>query len=460
MSTTHRSHSRLLLSGTLFVVCLAPLPLGGNRPLPWSFNAVMVGALLTIWLLIILRGRTVPAFPWTRLRVPAWLFSAAALWIVAQALPLWPASWSAALPLVLPSLGLNAEISSTLSAHADESRVVLMRLLTNAGVFLLAVHLGRDSTAAGRMLRFISASIGIYAVYGLVMHLGGVDRVLWWERWAYRESVTGTFVNRNHFATLTGLGWLISLTLLNQVWRQEYADRSHERLRSALIFLERNWIWAAIALIQLTALGLSLSRAGLMATLIASVVLTTLLFGVKGRGGLPTLFLVLAAAGALLFGGNTLNRLEANPFQLEGRAQAFESTIIAIQAAPLTGHGAGSFEDVFRHYRPPEMRSGKTWDHAHNDYLEMIFELGLPASAALLGAQAWILVQLILGLKRRRRGTALPALGIASVTLVGLHALLDFSIQMPGVALPFFALLGLSFAQAWPGSHARDHRPR
>jgi hypothetical protein len=71
----------------------------------------------------------------------------------------------------------------------------------------------------------------------------------------------------------------------------------------------------------------------------------------------------------------------------------------------------------------------------------------LPATA-LVGAIAWLAFGCAQSLRRRRSNALYPCLGVAATTLVGLHALLDFSIEIPAVAVTYAAILGVACARA------------
>ena len=60
----------------------------------------------------------------------------------------------------------------------------------------------------------IALAAAAYSAYGLLMHLSGAELILWYPKWAHLDSVTGTFPNRNHFATFTGLGLLCALAYI------------------------------------------------------------------------------------------------------------------------------------------------------------------------------------------------------------------------------------------------------
>jgi hypothetical protein len=89
------------------------------------------------------------------------------------------------------------------------------------------------------------------------------------------------------------------------------------------------------------------------------------------------------------------------------------------------------------------------FDRAHDDYLEAAFDLGIPAAILLVLTIGYLGLQGALGVFRRRRDAAYPALAAAATALVAVHSLVDFSLQMPAVSAAYAFLLGLGHAQAW-----------
>ena len=456
---------RLILAPFLILVAVAPLPLGGFRPLAWSFYAIAAALLLVVWGAVMLRDDARPPVGPGRLAVPLLLGLGVAGWMAFQALVALPAPWGAPLwaeaAALLPELGGEAPVSVNPPGGVEG----LLRFLTHGAIFLLAVQLGRSRRRAERIFATL-AYVGLgYALYGLLMHLGGFNAVLWWERWAYTDSVTSTFVNRNHYATYAGLTLLCALGLLGRSLLRRGNPVDLKEL--ALLFgelLERRWPLLLGACVIFSALGLSHSRAGLAATVAAIVVLLLVL----PRGGwserrMARPMLAAATVGFLLLlfamGGETLGRAGDWSFQSETRVHLFELTLRAIGDAPWLGHGGGGFADVIRLYRDPLLPDGYQWGHAHNSYLEFALEYGLFALLVLLALFAWLVGRLALGLVQRRRDRLYAAVGIAASVLVGLHALVDFSVQLPGVAIPFAAILGVAYAQSWPSRRGkRDSR--
>jgi hypothetical protein len=115
---------------------------------------------------------------------------------------------------------------------------------------------------------------------------------------------------------------------------------------------------------------------------------------------------------------------------------------------PLAGVGWGGYGAAYTLHQRPGMNQSH---YAHNSYMQLAAEGGLwtlPFALVLLGWVAW-------GLARREDGPESWGIHLALVaTLV--HNLVDFSLYMPGVAVPFFALLGSAAAR----SRSRQPAPR
>jgi hypothetical protein len=49
-----------------------------------------------------------------------------------------------------------------------------------------------------------------------------------------------------------------------------------------------------------------------------------------------------------------------------------------------------------------------------------------------------------------------PCIGVGATTLVAVHSLFDFSLQMPGVAALYWLLMGAAVAQSFGSSHSSE----
>ena len=193
-----------------------------------------------------------------------------------------------------------------------------------------------------------------------------------------------------------------------------------------------------------------------MSTTIGLFALGTI-YGIKKRMK-PRQFFSLFAIGIitaiLMFSisGNGLSkRLPDSQIELGviTRSATYQKTWNAITTSPWKGTGFGTFEDVFPAYRNNEDSPLTHWGKAHNTYLENSLELGLPMAFILNLSIALIGFQCIRGVVVRKRDKLIPALGVGATVLVGVHSLVDFSLQIPAVAILYACIMGVATSQSW-----------
>ena len=444
--------NRLILLLLMLVVVFAPLPLGSNREWSWTLCALLVALITLLW--VVTRGwragevqRFVhPAIPLLFLGVCAWVAVQATGWVPAGwAHPLWGQA-AAVLGIELPRL---------VSLSAEDSWTALMRLLSYALVFFLTFQLGRERSRAHAILLWLAAAGLVYAVFGLVVFWSGES-----PEWLFRGEVLlpdlrSTFINRNHFATWQGLALLATMALfylrMTRTQQRPY-ELPGDRVSTFEQFVLKAWQPLTAVLLMTTALVLTHSRGGFVATLAAVVVLLVLLDSHSVTKKVSTRVVVGSALAvcALAFYMTSevlLDRIDRTDITTEERVIVFENIQHGIGENPLLGFGYGTFADSFRLY--DRIESPVHYDRAHNTWLENVFELGVPAALALFLALGGLAATCLRGVGRRHRDWAFPALGVASSVLVGLHALVDFSLQLPAVAILYACIMGVACAQSF-----------
>ncbi len=253
-----------VLAGVLVaVVALAPIPLGSNRPFFWAMWAAIVGVAAAIYLLLLLLRRDALRFAPARLWAPGLLILGLAGFLVVQVLPLWPAG------LLFPTAGGDAVLAGTLSLAPGSTWHVLLQLGTYVLFFFLVLQVAVNRARARILSVTILAVVAAHAAYGLVALTMLGDPLLFFEKWAYAGYATGTFVNRNSFATLLAFGAVLGTI----VSLREISSGARPGLRPgpALVYVAQTGLIAA----ALLATG---SRMGLIAALLgmAVAVLVTL----------------------------------------------------------------------------------------------------------------------------------------------------------------------------------------
>ncbi|MEN6542695.1 O-antigen ligase family protein [Parvibaculum sp.] len=438
--------------GLLALVALAPLPLASNRPLPAALLALGAGLLLIGWSVAIWRGAAIAVKP-SKIAAPLALYLGTCVWIGLQWMP---GPWTDPIWGVASS-ALGTPLPGRLSVNPEATLTGLMHLLSYGAVFWLSLQLGAKAERAYFSLAVVTAVGTIYALYGLVVWMAGNEWILLYRKWAYQDALSSTFVNRNSFATFTGLCLLAGFSLFLKRIEPALSAKRTWRQKTVLVFegmTSGAGAWLAGAVLVLTlALLLTGSRGGFLSSLAGLFVLALahMRGKVSRRAALPTLALGTAFF-AIIFGaggGMVVDRYHAKGAELGDREDIYRLTLDAIESAPWTGSGFGTFGDVIPAYQPKTEGIEPVWDKAHNTYLENALELGIPAAVA-LNLSILLLAGLALrGLRMRKRDWTIPGIGVAATMLVGLHALVDFSLQIPAVAVLYAFMLGIAVAQSW-----------
>lgn len=461
MSPGGRVQTPAVFWGLLVVIVLAPLPLGGVDAWSWGLLAVVIGVLLAIWSARVLLGLDTPAFGGRRLWPLLLPFLTVATWIWLQTVSFTPQPWHHPL-WASAGQALNERLPGAISLDPFESLSGLARLLTYAGIFFLALQYGQRSARVRLGLLWLTYAGLIYALYGLIVHFFDLRSVLFFRKVAYLDDLTSTFLNRNSYATYAGLGLICasSLLLLLVMQTLQATPRVHRRgIRVLATVAERGWPLIFAFLAMLLAAMLTHSRAGFASTLLAlaTLLLTTAVSGSVNRrtllaiggGGVAVLVLFIA-----INGGQMLQRFSELSQSDRERPLVYEVTLDAIDDAGWLGTGFGTFPQVFRFYRTPEIE--RSFDKAHSTYLENALELGVPAAVLLFLIPAALALACFIGMLRRRRDVIYPCTGLAASVLVAAHSLVDFSLQIPAVAATYAFLLGLACAQATSSRRSED----
>lgn len=454
--------TNIVYRGLGAVVVLAPLALGANRPWSWSLMSLAVGFLLVTWAFAAYRDGGMVRVPARRIWPVGLVFGLLVLWFLFQMSAFAPSSWQhpvwAETAAVLAPW-TDAPVRGRITLDRAESMTTLMRLLAYGGVFWLALQAGRSRRRAKLTLWVLAAAASVYGLYGVIVQLGGGNTILWYDKWVYQDFATGPFVNRNSFATYTGMGLVLVLALMwteiKEMLRFGLSSRG-----GVLDFFEqagpRFYALVGAFSVLLVALLLSGSRAGLLSTLVGLSVLSVMvLVASRRRLGGALVAVGLAAAAfygvANLGGGTMAARFAELPKEQAGRSDLFAMAIEATSDRLWTGHGLGNFGAVYYVYRDPSL---PVWmphvDKAHNTYLELAVEGGLP------GLFGMVVVFLLMGglclsgIIRRRSNRIYPAIGLAVTALVATHALVDFSLQIPAIVATYMTIMGIACAQSWP----------
>ena len=440
----------------LACVLLSPLPFGANRPWAWSLFAVLFGLLGFIFCIQVFLGKRQLHLNFRGALSAFILWCIPIAWAMFQASDLAPTRWTHPF-WPLASEQLPNTVQAHISVDPQQTWTALMRLISYAVVFALSLQFNRDSDKAALTFKSIAYAGFAYALYGVINDLGKFDTILWFDKWVGQGLVTSTFVNRNSYATYAGLTFLASMPLL--------FDLFHSSLKFGLtsnygrqyfynnVFI-RGWFPLLLAITIISALIMSESRGGFLSTtlgLLSLLIILLVSHKINKKTGLLTLVGLIAIISWVVLERSfdiLMGRFDALDIESEGRALVYDLVAKASFENRWLGMGYGNFDHSFRLYRDESIVG--FYDKAHNTYLENIFELGWLQASALFLSIIWLALICLRGVWVRQRNWLYPALGFAASILVGVHAFMDFSLQIPAVAYTYALILGAGVAQSFP----------
>ncbi|MCK5800763.1 MAG: O-antigen ligase family protein, partial [Deltaproteobacteria bacterium] len=151
---------------------------------------------------------------------------------------------------------------------------------------------------------------------------------------------------------------------------------------------------------------------------------------------------VLKELGAMVPEGQNLAKLELWP-----------SGLAMLKANPLVGVGRGAFATAFPRYLSGDLPGAITFSHLENQYLHLPIELGLPIGGGVIIAS--FLAWLIWLRNTKHEGSALAFVVI--LPMVAAHNLVDFNLELLGIALPLAIIAGALSAASTATLHRHRH---
>jgi O-antigen ligase len=303
-----------------------------------------------------------------------------------------------------------------------------------AMIFFVSTQVFRERRDLRVLTWFLIVFGFLVAVEGIIQYFTSTGSIYWLRQLSAGEPF-GPYVNRNHFAGLMELLAPIGMAFL--------AFRGVRRDMVPLVLL--------FTLIPIGSIFLTSSRGGIVAFLIEVGILGALFIFRKSQKSkiVPAIALALLVIAMVGWLGATraVGRFLPNApgeATLPRRWSMFKGAAHIFLAHPLTGTGLGTLVVVFPRYEVDY--DGKLVDHAHNDYIETLADLGIPGGLLGLGFLVVLFNRGVGALESEQSHFSFAFHAAALTACVGLlfHNLVDFNFQIPSNALIFLIQAGLA----------------
>jgi O-antigen ligase len=295
----------------------------------------------------------------------------------------------------------------------------------------LVVLIGMASLGTADRQRLVPVLIAVVVAamfMGILQVASGGRGAAYLYRVTHEASAVGLFANRNHQATLLAMGFP-----LLRVW---YLIGSRDPEQRRL----RGWIGGVIGALLIPMLLVTGSRTGMAIGLLGlgSTLLIAPVRMPEGwssrtralvRAALVVAPLAIGALVVMLGRATAIQRLFSNSIGEDARVLLTPTSWqIAKDFFPF-GTGLGSFDTVFRIFEPDWSLERTYFNHAHNDFLEMLITGGLPAVLLIAGVLIWFALR---SMALWRAGGGAMQRGAAVMLLfVVLASVVDYPLRTP-----------------------------
>jgi O-antigen ligase len=423
----------------------------------WAFSLMELGILLIVILAAVqalFSPHSQPKTPDSELRTPNFFVPAVLLFlfcclVLFQIVPLpsgivkllSPKTYSLRHALISEPSALRFQ----LSLFPFATRIEFLKWLTLAGIFLFSLSWKLSDRKIAKHLIPVILLVGIAeSLYGIFEFFSGHGHILYLEEPI--SSVTGTFINRNHFA-----GYLLMVIPLGAgYFFSRRARMGYQGWRNRLSSLDGKSLLIAFGII-LMILGLlfSASRMGI-SSLLFSFSLIILLFRDPERERRFSKTLVFIFGLAILWAAwigldAVIGRFFTSTEDFESRRRIWMNTFSIVKDFPLLGSGLGTFAQIFPLYRSFSIRGLVT--HAENDFLQLASEAGLVGVGLLLALILILFYKTIRGIRHlhseSQRYVAIG--GMVGILALLFHSIVERNIQVPANAFLFTFILAMVF---------------
>lgn len=336
-----------------------------------------------------------------------------------------------------------------ISIYTYSTKTEFFKVLAYIGMFFLITN-----TPGMRINRIVVVIISVgfcISLLGILQKFTGTKDI-YWVRDASYATHFGPYVNRNHFAGYIGMVIPVALGLLVSRFASVAFFKNADRRSIAAKFQSHffaNLLLTFVIVIMISALFLSLSRGGIMSFAVAVVAFCALisftrLRAIMGRGWrIMASVIVITFVFLMWLGlGPVLNRM--SDLSSPTRYEIYENTINMAKDFPVFGTGLGTFQYIYPGYKT--LQSQLYYDHAHNDYLELVSDSGLVGFVIVLSGFIMFFWKTLERWWERRhyyaKGVALG--GVCSVIAILAHSFTDFNLHIPANALFLSIILGLT----------------
>jgi hypothetical protein len=277
------------------------------------------------------------------------------------------------------------------------------------------------------------------------------------------KDLSGTYINRNHFAGFMGMGLLLAAGFAGALfeqkkkrgkvkteWKKSLRTRMSELFSKDRIYAKKI-LTISSGVIMGLGLILSASRGGMISASIAMFLMGLMfLFKKEHRGKgflLLAMFLVTFIYAYNIGIDYSLKRFNHISDDYETRERYALKTYEIFEDYKITGAGIGNFQYLYPRYQSSEDKK-QYFLYAHNDWLQFVAEAGIAGFILLIAGVSFYIFFTIRLWKARNNSYSicLGAVPFAVLAAMGIHSYSDFNLHIPANFMMMVSIAAIGYS--------------
>lgn len=381
-------------------------------------------------------------------KTPLVLFLILAVWVGLTLIPL-PVNWAGSDAISQSLLGERAALGLPSTGLAvSKAPAETLRGLLAFGTPLFAILTLALATRKQRQYALGAVVIAgiVSALVGALQIIGGAESIFYYWSLAPRGFFVGVFANPNHQSSFSAITICCVFYFINQNKKRFSSSDKGFGLLAGLVII--------LALLSYAVLA-PRSMAGYIMIVFVLVLNGLVLVFDKNKQGedkrswLVAAFPILGLCAGVTFSLSSTRLgnfgVVAGPDIDASRLNVWQNSKDMWLENFYTGTGLGSFEKAYPLFENPDSVTNTFMNHAHNDWLEWVLELGLPGLLLLLAFCIWIAYAAFRMFMQTKfaTGQRMARISAIAVMVPAIHSLVDYPLRTPLYALIFAIMLGL-----------------
>jgi O-antigen ligase len=358
----------------------------------------------------------------------------------------------------------NAELRwLTISLYPNATREELFKLLSYTAIFFVIINHYRTVEQIKGIVRLVAYMGSFMAIFAIIQNMTWNGSLYWF--YPLREGLNpmGPYINRNHFAGYMEMAIPLALGLLVYKSAKIQTLSYLPLVKRIANLLDRKellpLVFLSLGIVIMSAgVFFSMSRGGITGFMVSVLFFTTM---IRTRRSLRKKAVILALLGVTIFLAVVIARWS----QIEGRFEeanihridVWKDTVPIVQDFPVFGTGLGTFNNIYPRYQTkyPQL----LFDHAHNDYIEILTDTGFVGFIIVAG----IVITFFSTVIRRwriRHNTFAQCIGIGGISscvAIAVHSFTDFNLHIPANALLLTVIAAITYAAVYNVKERKAH---